>query len=379
MGCRPGELIRPYPIGKGQKREVDRLELPLRRLSDILLARLTTDATIKKNIAVVGAGYWGVNHVRAFHNLGALRVVHDTNPGSIVLIGEQFGGVATQLDFDAVLSDKYVEGVVIATPAESHCRLAEAALYAGKDVLVEKPLALNTTDGEKLVKLARERNAVLMVGHLLEYHPAVLRLRELVESGALGELRYIYSARLNLGKVRREENILWSFAPHDIALILRLTGDWPVKVSATGGAYLQPRIADVTVTNLEFATGVRAHIFVSWLHPYKEQRLVVIGSRQMAVFDDVRKENKLLVFDQGVEFVEGLPVTRKAAGVAEQIEDDEPLRRQDLHFLTCIAERRQPLTDGESGLRVLRLLEAAERSLVVGGVPVETATLSGGD
>lgn len=293
------------------------------------------------------------------------------------MIKERFSGVDAQPDLETVLNDPEVEGVVIATPAETHYRIAESALSAGKDVLVEKPLALKATDGEKLVSLARRRNSILMVGHLLEYHPAVLRLRELIESGTLGDLRYIYSARLNLGKVRREENILWSFAPHDIALILRLVGDWPTRVIATGGAYLQPRIADVTVTNIEFATGVRAHIFVSWLHPYKEQRLVVIGSKQMAVFDDVRQKDKLLIFDQGVEFVEGLPVTRRSDGVPQEISNDEPLRRQNLHFLECIANRSRPLTDGDSGLSVLRLLEAAEQSLRAGGTPVQTSGTPG--
>src|SRR6185369_7086884 len=205
------------------------------------------------------------------------------------------------------------------------------------------------TEGEQIVSLARECGAILMVGHLLEYHPAVLRLRELIESNEIGDLQYIYSNRLNLGKVRREENILWSFAPHDIAIILRLVGEWPERIAATGGAYLQPSIADVTVTNIEFPTGIRAHIFVSWLHPYKEQRLVVVGSKQMAVFDDVRKVDKLMVYYQGVHIVNGEPVTWKSEGIAEELEGEEPLRRQCLRFLECIRTRQKPLTDGESG------------------------------
>jgi predicted dehydrogenase len=198
----------------------------------------------------------------------------------------------------------------------------------------------------------------------------VLRLRDLIQSGELGELRYVYSNRLNLGKVRREENILWSFAPHDIAIILRLVNEWPTCVTATGGSYLQPHIADVTVTNIEFPTGVRAHIFVSWLHPYKEQRLVVVGSKQMAVFDDVRKEAKLMIYDQGVEIVNGEPVTRKNEGIAEKLDSEEPLRRQCLQFLESIRTRERPLTDGESGLRVLRVLDAAEQSLAERGKPI---------
>src|SRR5205085_3063004 len=215
------------------------------------------------------------------------------------------------------------------------------------------------------------RGAILMVGHLLEYHTAVLRLRQLIASGELGELRYIYSNRLNLGKVRREENILWSFAPHDIAISLRLVGGWPTRVAATGGAYLQPQIADVTVTNMEFASGVRAHIFVSWLHPHKEQRLVVIGSKKMAVFDDVRQEDKLVIYDQGGEIVNGEPVMRKNGGTAIRLEAAEPLRRQCEQFLKAIRTRERAITDGESGLRVLRVLDAAERSLASGGTPAE--------
>jgi len=328
------------------------------------------DHSTAGRVAVIGAGYWGVNHVRNFYELGELELVCDSSRTSAEKIASKFPGVRIESDFTSALDDVNVRGVVIATPAETHYRMAAAAIEAGKDVLVEKPLTLEVFEGERLVKLAAERGAILMVGHLLEYHPAVLRLRELISSGEIGELQYIYSNRLNLGKVRREENILWSFAPHDIAIILRLVDEWPSLVTATGGAYLQPSIADVTVTNIEFPTGVRAHIFVSWLHPYKEQRLVVVGSKKMAVFDDVRRDSKLVVYDQGVEFVNGEPIARKSDGVAEQIEASEPLRRQCLEFLDCIQTRRSPLTDGESGLRVLKLLDAAERSLAGGGAPV---------
>jgi predicted dehydrogenase len=329
------------------------------------------DYSSHPQIAVIGAGYWGVNHVRNYSELGALAMVCDTNETSLARVAQKFPGLRIERDFGGALSDPGIRGVVIATPAETHYQIAAAAIEAGKDVLVEKPLALDVEEGERLVRLAGDRGVILMVGHLLEYHPAVLRLKRLIDSGGLGDLRYIYSNRLNLGKIRREENILWSFAPHDIALILRLVGDWPQRVAATGGAYLQPEIADVTVTNIEFATGVRAHIFVSWLHPYKEQRLVVVGSQRMAVFDDVRPEGKLMVYDQRVDFVDGEPITRKHEGIAEQLETAEPLRRQCVEFLECIKTRRRPLTDGESGLRVLRVLDAAERSLAGGGNPIE--------
>ena len=321
-------------------------------------------------VAVIGAGYWGINHVRNFFELGALEMVCDESRAMLENVEARFSGTRTKTDFQVALTDAQVDAVVIATPAETHYRIAALALEAGKDVLVEKPLTLNLSDAERLLELAVTKKAILMVGHLLEYHPAVLRLRELIECGELGELRYIYSNRLNLGKVRREENILWSFAPHDIAIILRLVGSLPRIVSATGAAYLRAGIADVTNTNMEFPTGVRAHIFVSWLHPYKDHRLVVVGSKKMAVFDDVRTSGKLMIYDQGVEIVNGEPVTRKNDGIPEVLESDEPLRRQCIQFLDSIRSRRQPLTDGESGMRVLRVLDAAEKSLAHNGSPV---------
>jgi UDP-2-acetamido-3-amino-2,3-dideoxy-glucuronate N-acetyltransferase len=331
-------------------------------------------ASNSPRIAVLGAGYWGVNHIRNYNEIGALSVVCDTNAASLDEISARFPGVRTELDLDRVLTDDSIDGVVIATPAETHYALATRVIEAGKHLLVEKPLALDVNEGRRLVEMAESRGVTLMVGHLLEYHPAVQRLAELIRSGELGELRYIYSSRLNLGKVRREENILWSFAPHDIAIILRLTDEMPIRVSATGGAYLQPAIADVTVTSLEFGSSVRAHIFVSWLHPYKEQRMVVIGSKQMAVFDDVLSRDKLIIYDQGVDFIEGLPVARKGGGVAESLASFEPLRRQSEVFLQSIATSAKPITDGHSGLRVLRVLDAAERSLAMAGLPAEIET-----
>src|SRR5436853_1217448 len=330
-----------------------------------------TDQSTPPRVAVVGAGYWGINHVRNFYELGALGLVCDTSAPSIARIKEGFPDARIEHHLNVVLNDASIRGVVIATPAETHYQLARRCIEAGQDVLVEEPLTHDVGEGERLVELAKARGAILMVGHLLDYHPAVLRLRQLIASGELGELRYIYSNRLNLGKVRREENILWSFAPHDIAIILRLVGAWPTRVAATGGAYLQPKIADVTVTNMEFASGVRAHIFVSWLHPHKEQRLVVIGSKKMAVFDDVRQTDKLVVYDQGVEIVNGEPVMRKHGGTAVQLEAGEPLRRQCEQFLRSIETRERAITDGERGLRVFRVLDAAERSLAGGGIPVD--------
>ncbi len=316
------------------------------------------------SVAVVGCGYWGKNLVRNFADLGALRaVVEPTAAGQ---------ALAAQLAPDAEISsslspilESAVAGVVIATPAETHHAVAAQALRAGKHVLVEKPLALTYAEGLDLVRIAAENQRILMVGHVLEYHPAIMALVKLVRDGALGKLHYIYSNRLSLGKVRREENILWSFAPHDIAVILRLIGSMPTEVVACGGAYVQPNIADVTVTQLLFDDGVRAHIHVSWLHPFKEQRLVVIGSRKMATFDDVAKE--LILHDQRVDMRDDMPVPIKGEGELVVYDRDEPLRLECLAFLEAMATGTQPLTDGVSGLRVLEVLSAAQQSLMHNG------------
>ena len=207
-----------------------------------------------------------------------------------------------------------------------------------------------------------------MVGHVLEDHPGILKLRQLVASGDLGKVSYIYSNRLSLGKIRREENILWSFAPHDIAVILRLVGQFPFEVVACGGTYISPNIADITVTNLLFDNGVRAHIFVSWLHPFKEQRLVVVGSKKMASFDDVAK--KLIIYNQHIDWTNGHPTPVSHAGEEIPFQSDEPLRNECLAFLTAVSSRRAPLTDGESAVAVLKVLQAAQRSLMTNGQTV---------
>lgn len=319
------------------------------------------------NVAVVGCGYWGKNLVRNFSRLGALAAVCDATPGGRKTATE----IAPQVPVEANLEDVLrsgVSGIVIATPAETHFELARQALQAGKDVFVEKPLALTYEQGASLLRLAEDAKAILMVGHVLEYHPAIVKLLELVRTGELGKVHYISSNRLNLGKVRREENILWSFAPHDIAVILRLMGSMPFEVAAYGGSYVQPNIADVTVTHLLFDNGVRAHIYVSWLHPFKEQRLVIVGSKKMASFDDVTKQ--LVLYDQRVEVQEGQPVPIKGKGDLVDFGSDEPLQLECSAFIDSIRTRTPPVTDGYSGLRVLQVLNASQRSLVMNGEPV---------
>ncbi len=237
-------------------------------------------------IAVLGCGAWGVNHVRVWSGLGRLAMVCDPDSRRLDALAVSHPDVRRTSDPYDVFADRDVTAVVVAAPAAMHAELALAALDAGKDVLVEKPLAVSVSEAEKAVELAEATGRVLMVGHVLEYHPAVTKLRELIETGALGKLLYLYSNRLNFGRVRTEENALWSFAPHDVALLLRLMGEMPDEVAVRGGAYLSDGIADASLMSLQFPKSVPAHVFVSWLHPFKEQRFVAVGDRQMAVFDD---------------------------------------------------------------------------------------------
>jgi UDP-2-acetamido-3-amino-2,3-dideoxy-glucuronate N-acetyltransferase len=316
------------------------------------------------NIAIVGSGYWGKNLVRNYHQLGALKLICDKNEEVLSAFTQQYPEVETCLAFSEVLHREDIDAVVIATPAETHYDLAREALLAEKHVYTEKPLVLREAEGMELCELARERSRILMVGHLLQYHPVFIHLKELVTAGELGRINYIYSHRLNLGKIRREENILWSFAPHDISMILELAGEAPEKILATGGCYLHKQIADVTTTHLEFPSGLQAHIFVSWLHPFKVQQLVVGGDQKMAVFDDTMPwEDKLLLYPHQITWRNNMPVPVKAEPERPSIPEEEPLKQECLHFLECISTGRAPVTDGDEGVRVLRVLNAAQRSL----------------
>lgn len=327
-------------------------------------------------LAVLGHGHWGRNLVRVFHQLGALAAVCEASPAARQEVAEKYPGVRVESDPAAVFGDASLNAVVIATPAETHFTLAKAALEAGKNVFVEKPLALRSTEAEALVALAEGRKRVLMVGHLLRYHPAIRKLKELCQAGELGRIEYVYSNRLNLGKVRREENALWSFAPHDVSVLLHLFESMPLQVSTTGGTYLQPNIADVTVSTLLFDHGGRAHIFVSWLHPFKEQKLVVVGSKKMAVFDDVAAQNKLMLFDKAIAMVDGNFQVKRPEGVPVAIDATEPLANECRHFLDCASSGRAPETDGHEGLRVLLVLQACQKSLQLNGEPMPVGGLN---
>ena len=316
---------------------------------------------MKKNIAVVGCGHWGKNLVRNFAKLGALVAVCDPNDELAKTYAKEYN--VNNLSFTAILNNPAIEGVVLAVPAPLHASMAIEAMNAGKHVYVEKPLAMNRVEAEAMIVSAKENDVQLMVGHLLQYHPVFMAVRGLVESGELGSLSYIYSNRLSFGKVRSEENVIWSFAPHDISMILSLTGKEPEVVRTESSSILQSGIADTAIVHMEFKSALKAHVSVSWLHPYKEQKLVVVGDDAMAVFDDTKPWNeKLAVYRHSVKSSGGLPSLEKAEAEYLEVSQSEPLRNECQHFLDVVSGNTAPLTDGDEGLRVLKVLSAASLS-----------------
>ncbi len=317
----------------------------------------------KKNIALIGLGYWGKNILRNLFELGILHTACDLSTDIIEERRKAFPDIHYTSSLDEIFQSPDIKAVAIAAPAVTHYDLVKKTLMSGKDAFVEKPLSLTVEQGEELVQIAEEKGRILMVGHILQFHPAVIKLKQMISSGELGKIQYIYSNRLNIGKLRTEENILWSFAPHDISVILSLIGEDPVSVSAYGGDYLSPGVYDTTMTALKFRNGVKSHIFVSWLHPFKEQKLVVVGSKAMAVFDDVSKE-KLFIYPHTIEWQNGkIPVAQKADFHVVEIGASEPLKEELRHFSDCVRQRTAPLTDGREGLAVLKVLEQAEEGL----------------
>jgi UDP-2-acetamido-3-amino-2,3-dideoxy-glucuronate N-acetyltransferase len=322
---------------------------------------------VTRTVAVIGAGYWGKNLVRNFYELGALAAVCDTREEVLNDVAQKYK-VKTYNTVDSLLADRDIGAMVVSAPAARHFELTRNCLLAGKDVYVEKPLALHAAEGRDLVRIAAQCSRVLMVGHILEYHPAILELKRLIRDGELGNIQYIYSSRLNLGKLRTEENILWSFAPHDISAILYLLGETPTRIASHGGSYLNQN-GDTTMTTCEFASGVKAHIFVSWLHPFKEQKLAIVGGKKMAVFDDVETERKLVLYSHRISWVDRVPVAQKDGGTVVPLPNAEPLRLECEHFLECLVTRQTPRTSGESAVRVLDVLEGCEQSLKQKGIP----------
>jgi len=318
-------------------------------------------------VAVIGAGHWGSNLMRNFDALGALAAFHDADAATMAAQAQRYRAARAMPSVDAALADPAIDAVAIATPAETHGALARCALEAGKHAFVEKPLCQSAAEAAQLGALADRRGRILMVGHLLHYHPAFVALQRFVQERRIGAVRYIYSNRASLGRIRRESSALWEFAPHDISMILALTGAPPNRITCVGGAWVQAATADLTLTHLAFESGVQAHVFVSWLHPYKDHRLVVIGAEGMVVFDDVAKDSsKLLHYPHSVDVIDDLPTVTKAEARPIPYEAEEPLARECRHFLGCIATGGRPLTDWREGQRVLAVLEACQRALASG-------------
>jgi len=329
-------------------------------------------------VACVGAGYWGKNLVRVFDGLPdvQLKVVCDSSPEIRQAMQQQYGDVRVEADYDMVLKDGEVEAVVLAVPAIHHFAAAKAALVAGKHVYVEKPMTLDSAEAQELVDLAQQQDRILMVGHLLEYHPAVEMLKGLIEAGELGEIYYLYSQRVNLGIVRSDENALWSFAPHDLSVMLHLLDQEPETVSARGECYLQEGVEDVVFVNLRFADGKMAQLQLSWLDPHKIRKLTIVGSRKMVVFDDVESTEKVRIYDksaerEGYESYGDAITLRFGDVVIPHVHMAEPLKLECQHFADCVRENKTPRSDGRDGLRVVRVLAAAQRSLELNGAPCE--------
>lgn len=322
-------------------------------------------------IAVVGCGYWGKNLVRNFHALGALRLVVDATPAGRATAATLAPGVEISDDFETLLSRTDIDAVVLATPAATHHALGLRVLEAGKDLFVEKPMALELADGIHLADTASRLGRVLQVDHLLEYHPAFTALRELTSAGRFGRLLRLHSHRLNFGKVRTEEDALWSLAPHDIAMLLRLADRAPLTVACTGHHALGTSRADTALARLDFGDGLEAHLFCSWLQPIKEQRLVLVGESGMAVFDDTAApDRRLALHARHVTWEKGAPTLHDAPPEYPPLPAIEPLREACAAFVRAVATREPPLTDGASGLRVLAVLDACRRSMLANSAPI---------
>jgi len=345
------------------------------------------ELSIMLKLSVIGVGNWGINHIRIFHQLPDVQIasvcdLHEENLTKVRQIGSN---IPISRNADEVISDTNIDAVVVATPAEEHYGLAKHVLMAGKHCLVEKPITLKVEHAEELIEIAESKNLVLMVGHLLLYHPAVLKLKEYISNGELGTIYYMYSNRVNLGQVRKTENALWSLAPHDISVMLFLLEKEPIAVSAHGKCFLQDGIEDVVFFSLDFQGNVLGHGQVSWLDPHKIRKFTVVGSKKMVVFDDMDATEKIKIFDKGVhgerriESYGDVLTIRNGDIHIPYIQMSEPLKIECQHFVDCILSNKKPRTDGYDGLRVLRVLEAAQKSLNSGGIPVKISPTGGID
>lgn len=331
----------------------------------------------KVKIGIVGAGSWGPNLIRNFNFLKDcdLAFVVDSSVKAREKVSSLYPGIIVKQDIESILTDNELKAVVIGTSAPSHYNLAKKALIAGKDVYVEKPLTLSSVESEELIDLAFKNKLILMVGHLLLYHPGVNYLKKIITDGVLGDIYYIYTSRVNLGKVRDNENAFWSFAPHDISVILHLIDENPISVSSTGAAFINPNIEDVVFTTLHFKSGKAAQIHVSWLDPHKVRKTTVVGSKKMAVFNDAIPTENLKIYDKGVNYEPGIAdylqsLTLRIGDIhIPKIPQGEPLKIECQHFIDCVKERKQPISDGKNGLAVVKILEAATKSLKNKGQP----------
>jgi predicted dehydrogenase len=325
-------------------------------------------AARRVRVGVAGLGYWGPNLARNFASLAdaELRWCCDEDPAVRERHATRFPGARFTGELDELLGDPELDAVVLATPVPTHAALAVRVLEAGKHCFVEKPLAQSVADAERAVDAARRADRVLMVGHLLQYHPGVNKLKEIADSGELGDIHYIYGNRLNLGVLRADENALWSLGAHDVSVLLHLADEEPYELWARGESYMREGVEDVVFGFLRFPSGLAAHLHLSWLDPHKERRLTVVGSRRMATFDDMDPERKVTVYDKGFDQkadTYGEYITRSGDIWSPRVPNDEPLRLECEHFIACVREGRTPLSDGESGLRVVRVLEGLQQSL----------------
>jgi len=338
------------------------------------------------HVALVGYGYWGPNLARNLYQLpnATLAACCDMDVKKLAEVQALYPGVRTTPDFASVLADAAIEAMVIATPARTHFSLARQALEAGKHVMVEKPIAMSSPETEALIRLADERRRILMVGHTFEYNPAVLKIRAFMDEGALGDVYYLYSTRVNLGRVQQDLNALWSIAPHDISIMNFLLGAQPLEVSARGARCLGSNVEDVVFANLAYPGGIIAHVHASWLDPSKVRKMTIVGSKKMIVYDDIDAEGKVRLYDKGATRVNGSQSygefqykLRSGDIFIPKIDMSEPLRNECLHFAECVAEGRRPRSDGWNGLRVVRVLEAAGRSLARNGAPEPVVPVEG--
>jgi predicted dehydrogenase len=339
---------------------------------------------VQVQVAVVGIGGWGKNLARNYYQIPhcGLKYICDLEQSKLDQMSLQIPGTRITTRFEDLLEDTDLDAIVVATPAPTHYELCKKTLLAGKDVYVEKPFVLEVSHAEELIALATRTDKILMVGHLLEYHPVMTRLKKMIDTGELGDILYVYTQRVNLGTVREDENALWNFAPHDISSILYLLGKEPTDVAARGQSYLKNNVEDVVFFSLNFNDKSMGHIHVSWLDPHKIRKLTVVGNKKMAVFDDLEANEKLKVYDKGAAYSTDYNtfaeyITLRFGDInIPYVKVGEPLRLECLHFLECIRERKQPLSDGRDGLRVIRVLDAAQRSLRQNGVPVPLAPIS---